>query len=491
MNIELHIEKKEISLEFKGTPLPIGGYMLKSQYDSNNDGKVNSAIASDQVPWSGVQNIPASFPPSAHTHTQSEIINLVTDLAGAYSAAAVAQLTANNAAAAIAGEIIDRANADNAEVTNRNSAISSAITTLKDGVTTSGDTLQKLYNLIIGSFTEITVADIAARDLLNITHTPTNVFVTDDGDTRWALYKATTTGVGATFVKISDPDLLNAVMSASQIKSAYESNSDTNAFTNALLSKLNAIAAGATANATDAQLRDRSTHTGTQLANTISDFNSAALAAAPAETLTTEGALINSATDKPTPVDADYLGIRDSVTGLLKKLSWLNLKATLNSLYRSSSTLINLTSDVDGVLPISHSSDIYFTIPFFNVTLYNPTDGQVIYIGNYGLAQTVAGRARVGITFNGVLVGASLSMTTQSTLGSSENTTADFMLNGSSFTNMFSSIKNDGFCNYYTTNILNVVVNAGDSFGVRLTHPTWVTNPLNLIVSGHLTFKRT
>lgn len=39
--------------------------------------------------------------------------------------------------------------------------------------------------------------------------------------------------------------------------------------------KLDGIASGATANATDAQLRDRSTHTGTQAASTISDFSEA------------------------------------------------------------------------------------------------------------------------------------------------------------------------------------------------------------------------
>lgn len=39
--------------------------------------------------------------------------------------------------------------------------------------------------------------------------------------------------------------------------------------------KLNGVATGATANATDAQLRDRSTHTGTQVAATISDFGDA------------------------------------------------------------------------------------------------------------------------------------------------------------------------------------------------------------------------
>jgi hypothetical protein len=108
------------------------------------------------------------------------------------------------------------------------------ITALKDGVATPGNTLQKLYNLILGASDEIYVANIAARDAYNVPHLPFSIFVTDDGDGRWAKYQATTTGVGATFVKISDPDLLNAVMSASAIKAAYESNSDTNAFTNAL-----------------------------------------------------------------------------------------------------------------------------------------------------------------------------------------------------------------------------------------------------------------
>lgn len=41
-------------------------------------------------------------------------------------------------------------------------------------------------------------------------------------------------------------------------------------------SKLDGVSSGATANATDAQLRDRSTHTGTQAASTISDFSTAA-----------------------------------------------------------------------------------------------------------------------------------------------------------------------------------------------------------------------
>lgn len=127
-------------------------------------------------------------------------------------------------------------------------AAAAVLTLLRDGVAGPGDTLLKLYNLIIAAFQEVTVANIAARDAYNVPTLPFHIFVTNDGDGNWALYKATTTGVGASFIKISDPDLLNAVMSALAIKTAYESNADTNAFTNALLAKLNGIAAGAQKN---------------------------------------------------------------------------------------------------------------------------------------------------------------------------------------------------------------------------------------------------
>jgi hypothetical protein len=51
--------------------------------------------------------------------------------------------------------------------------------------------------------------------------------------------------------------------------------SQTSAFTTALRTKLNGIATGATANATDAQLRDRSTHTGTQAVSTLATTGTA------------------------------------------------------------------------------------------------------------------------------------------------------------------------------------------------------------------------
>lgn len=123
----------------------------------------------------------------------------------------------------------------------------SLITALKNGVSTEGDTLKKLYDLIVASFSEVHVATIAARDEYNITKLPTNVFVLDDGDSKWALYRATTTGTNAAYVKLSDPDLLNAVMTASQIAISYESVDDVNRFTDALKAKLDAFTANLTA----------------------------------------------------------------------------------------------------------------------------------------------------------------------------------------------------------------------------------------------------
>lgn len=54
------------------------------------------------------------------------------------------------------------------------------------------------------------------------------------------------------------------------VKLRYEANADTNVFTDAERAKLGGVAAGATANATDAGLRDRATHTGMQPVATVS-----------------------------------------------------------------------------------------------------------------------------------------------------------------------------------------------------------------------------
>lgn len=44
-------------------------------------------------------------------------------------------------------------------------------------------------------------------------------------------------------------------------------------------------------------------------------------------------ATVHAAPSKATPVDADEIGIWDSITGLLRKLTWANLKATLKTYF--------------------------------------------------------------------------------------------------------------------------------------------------------------
>lgn len=111
---------------------------------------------------------------------------------------------------------------------------------LLDGVPAAGDSLQKLYNLIQLRSRQENVTTIAARNALNVT-VGTWVNVDDDGDGKWAIYRATSAGVNATYNKVSDPDLLNAAMSAAQIKAAYESNPGVATFTTAEKSKLASI----------------------------------------------------------------------------------------------------------------------------------------------------------------------------------------------------------------------------------------------------------
>ncbi|MND74235.1 hypothetical protein D3C80_658230 [compost metagenome] len=73
----------------------------------------------------------------------------------------------------------------------------------------------------------------------------------------------------------NDPDFAATIVNSisTKVDKIVGKQLSTEDFTTSLLNKLNSISAGATANASDAQLRDRSTHSGTQLAATISDFN--------------------------------------------------------------------------------------------------------------------------------------------------------------------------------------------------------------------------
>ena len=99
--------------------------------------------------------------------------------------------------------------------------------------------------LISGAQNGFSVPDIPARDALTGLHVADRVFVSDDGDGKWALYLVTavTNGNGSTssFQKVADQDLFDNALTATAIKTAYESNADTNAYTDAAKQKVDYI----------------------------------------------------------------------------------------------------------------------------------------------------------------------------------------------------------------------------------------------------------
>lgn len=64
------------------TELGSAGYgdMLKSIYDTNNNGIVDRAALADSVTWANVSGKPSTFSPSTHNHTKSQITDMPTAL---------------------------------------------------------------------------------------------------------------------------------------------------------------------------------------------------------------------------------------------------------------------------------------------------------------------------------------------------------------------------------------------------------------------------
>lgn len=97
--------------------------------------------------------------------------------------------------------------------------------------------------LAIGS--NYSVATILERDALVDLTVGDRVLVADDGDLRWATYSVgavdAVTGAVTTWIKIADQDSLENAISATSIKASYESNADTNAFTDVDAAKVGNI----------------------------------------------------------------------------------------------------------------------------------------------------------------------------------------------------------------------------------------------------------
>lgn len=103
----------------------------------------------------------------------------------------------------------------------------------------------EVESLVAGAEDAYSVATLTERNALTALNVSDRVFVKNDGDGKWALYivTATTDGKGSTstFTKVADEDLFTNALSKEAVKSAYESNADTNAFTDAQQTKVDLI----------------------------------------------------------------------------------------------------------------------------------------------------------------------------------------------------------------------------------------------------------
>lgn len=160
------------------------------------------------------------------------------------------------------------------------------------------------------------------------------------------------------------------------------------------------------------------------------------------ETTTTIGTLINGATGKTTPVDADMLGIADSAaSNVLKKLTWANLKSTLktyfDTLYPSGSGTSSGTNTGDVTLGAFGSSpDAKGATISGQVVTMQPADathpgmlstgtqtipGDKTLSGKTTFAPTCETETSVSSSSNAMTIDASLGNTFYTTM--SENTT--------------------------------------------------------------------
>jgi lysophospholipase L1-like esterase len=122
-----------------------------------------------------------------------------------------------------------------------------------------------------GSITNVKIAAGAAINADKLADGTTSKVLTATERTKLAGI-ATGATANATDAQLRDRSTHTGTQSADSIVDGTTNHT----FTAADDTKLGGIATGATANSTDAQLRDRSTHTGTQLAATVSDFTEAA-----------------------------------------------------------------------------------------------------------------------------------------------------------------------------------------------------------------------
>ena len=222
--------------------------------------------------------------------------------------------------------------------------------------------------LISGTSTAKSVADIAARNALTNLNVTDRVFVTDDGDGKWAMYIVTATGspnngTNATWEKIADEDSLTNALSAAQIKSAYESNANTNAFTDTEKSKLGFISVSQSVNL-DTMESSISTNA-SSISTNQSNITTAQATASSAQTaannaLTTANNALSTANGK----EEEFNAAVETITGINNNASAPTIIGVANPIKAGHHVIVTINGLDIANTPDLGGTDIEFTAPF-------------------------------------------------------------------------------------------------------------------------------
>jgi hypothetical protein len=217
----------------------VPGAVVVQPYDDTDLRELIEAAAGGVSSYNDLTDVPATFPPSAHSHAYADLTgtpsipdspdDIGAEVAGA---AAMAQSAAISAAAADATTKADAAQAFAVQRANHTGQQTSA---------TISDLTEAVQDIVGATLAGTTGATVSYNDAAG-TITITGL---GDPETMRDTLGAALVGVGVISVTVND-------------------GADTIT-----------ISSTATQNSTDAALRDRSTHTGTQTASTISDLSTA------------------------------------------------------------------------------------------------------------------------------------------------------------------------------------------------------------------------
>ena len=257
--------------------------------------------AAHQHPWSDLTGIPATFPPAAHTHPWADITGKPSTYAPAAHVHAIADVTGlqtaldgksatghTHAWTEITGRPATFAPAAHShgftDVTGLQTALDGKASTAHGHAIADVSGLQAALDGKASTSTVWTLEQIQdAIAAMFQAGTHTNASVTYDDAAGTLSLTASGGGGGGSLTQEQVEDMVGSlVVQGTGISVVYD---DTNnrltialtgeSYTTAEKNKLAGIATGATANATDAALRDRTSHTGTQAIATVSGLQTA------------------------------------------------------------------------------------------------------------------------------------------------------------------------------------------------------------------------